>query len=57
MNLSPPNCLYTSKLALTIVYRETSKHSGLKIVDDNNYIYEFDRKYSDKPYWKCEIRV
>lgn len=34
----------------------TSRHAGLKIVDDDNYIYQLDRKNSDKAYWKCEIR-
>ena len=33
------------------------KCDGLNIVDANNYVYQLDRKCSDKKtYWKCEIR-
>ena len=39
-----------------MIYTVMSSHSCLKIVDDNNYIYQPGRKYGDKTYWKCEIR-
>lgn len=39
-----------------MVYTVKSRH-GLKIVDDNNYVYQLDGKYGDKTYWKCEIRM
>ena len=32
---------------------ETSR-GGLKLVDGFNYIYEIDRKYGEKTYWKCD---
>ena len=33
-----------------------SRHDGLKIEDDDNYVYGLDRKYGDKIYCKCEVR-
>lgn len=35
----------------------TSGSGGLKIVNDNNYVYRLVRKYWDKKtYWICEVR-
>lgn len=29
---------------------------SLKIVGDNNSLWQLDSKYSDKIYWKCEMK-
>ena len=40
-----------------MVFTVKRKCGGLKIADAYNYIYQLDRKCSDrKTYWKCEIR-
>ncbi|XP_066969100.1 uncharacterized protein [Macrobrachium rosenbergii] len=37
-----------------MVYQMETSRGGLKLVDDLNYIYRFDRKYGEKTYWKCD---
>lgn len=49
----------TKPIAFTMVYYIKSQRGSNKLVDDNNYIYNFHRQTANKSrtVWLCEVKV
>ena len=40
-----------------MAYTVKTSRGGVKLVDENNFVYRIDRANENKKYWKCEVKT